>query len=192
LSYFSGLQGFLSSYHSSYTRVILGRRQASLFPAGEIFSESVEIEPGDSTYRDIFPPKICSPPIGFRWPTDIGIEAFIRSLKLLGRAYTPFLFTIDALQPILATWFSHVTTNPTEYAIPACSYATIEATAFPALPDIIYPSTIINHRGFSPLMDMHYGLAWRLHCDQVLTTSHNGSQLATFLDVLAARHRWYY
>jgi hypothetical protein len=37
------------------------------------------------------------------------------------------------------------------------------------LQDGIYPPAIIDHRGFSPLMDMRYGLAWRLHCDQVLT-----------------------
>jgi hypothetical protein len=56
-----------------------------------------------------------------------------------------------------------------EFAILACSYAAIEATAFSALPDGIYPSTIIDHRGFLPLMGMRYSLAWRLHCNQVLT-----------------------
>jgi hypothetical protein len=83
--------------------------------------------------------------------------------------YKPFILTIDALQPLLATWFSSVSTNPTEFAIPAWSYASLKATAFSALTDGIYSQTIIDHPGFLPLMDMRYGLAWRLHCDQVLT-----------------------
>jgi hypothetical protein len=132
------------------------------FPAGELFSESVEIEPGESTYRALFLPKICSPLLGFRWPTDIGLDTFVKSLELLGRVYKPFLFTIEALQPLLAT-------DPTEFVIPTCSYASIETTAFPALQDAIYPPAIMDHCGFSPLMDMRYGLAWRLNCDQVLT-----------------------
>jgi hypothetical protein len=68
--------------------------------------------------------------------------------------------TINALQPLLDTWFSPVNTNPTEFAIPTCSYASLETTAFPALINGIYPPTIIDQRGFSPLMDMRYGLAW--------------------------------
>jgi hypothetical protein len=51
----------------------------------------MEIKPGDLTYRAIFLPKICSPPLGFCWPTDIGLEAFVKSLELLDRAYKPFL-----------------------------------------------------------------------------------------------------
>jgi hypothetical protein len=116
---------------------------------GKLFSKSVEIESGDLAYQAIFLPKICSPPLRFGWPMDIGIEAFIlRSLELIGRVYKPFLLTMDALQPILATWFSCLTTNPMEFAILACSYSAIEATAFPALADGIYPLTIIDHCGF--------------------------------------------
>jgi hypothetical protein len=51
-----------------------------------------------------------------------------------------------------------------EFAIPTCSYPLIETTAFPALTDGIYPPTIIDHRGFSPLMDICYDLAWRFYC----------------------------
>jgi hypothetical protein len=62
--------------------------------------------------------------------------------------------TINALQPLLDIWFSDVNTNPDEFAIPTCSYASLETTAFPALIDGIYPPAIIGQQGFSPLMDM--------------------------------------
>jgi hypothetical protein len=130
------------------------------FPAGELLSKSVASKTGDLVYRAIFLPEICSPPLGFRWPRDIGLGAFVKSLELLAQVYTPLLLTIE---PLLDTWFSCINTNPMEFAIPTwCSYASLETTAaFPALIDGIYPPTIINQRGFlSPLMDMRYGLAW--------------------------------
>jgi hypothetical protein len=65
------------------------------FPAGELFSESVEIEPVVLTNRAIFPPKIYSPPLGFRWPTDIGLDAFVKSLELLRRVYKAFLSSLS-------------------------------------------------------------------------------------------------
>jgi hypothetical protein len=162
------------------------------FLAGELFSKSVEIEPGELAYRAIFLPKICSPPLGFLWPMDIGLDKFVKSLELLGRVYKPFLLTIDTLQPLIATWFSSILMNPTEVSIPACSYALLEATTFPALTDGIYPPAIIDHCGFSPLMD---GYALRPRLASALRSSshhHDGSWLATFLDVPAAGHKWNY
>jgi hypothetical protein len=82
--------------------------------------------------------------------------------------------------------------NPQEFAIPACSYALIKATAFPALTDGIYPPTIIDHCRFSPLMDMRYGLAWRLHCDQVFTITTGPSLqslIVCFVFVALSLHR---
>jgi hypothetical protein len=162
-------EGFSQATPFPTPELYLADTNRLFFPADELFSKSAVIEPGESTYQALFLPKICSSSLGFRWPTDIGLDAFVKSLKLLGRAYKPFLFTIDTLQPLLVTWFSRVATDPTEFAITTCSYASIETTAFPALQNVIYPPAIIDHRGFSPLMDMRYGLAWRLHCDQVLT-----------------------
>jgi hypothetical protein len=54
------------------------------YPAGELISESVEFDQGDHTYQAILLLEICSPPLNFCWPKDIGIEAFIKSLELLG------------------------------------------------------------------------------------------------------------
>jgi hypothetical protein len=69
---------------------------------------------------------------------------------------------INALQPLLDIWFSYVNTNPNEFVIPTCSYASLD--------NGIYPPTIIDYQGgFLLLMDMRYGLAWELHCDRVLT-----------------------
>jgi hypothetical protein len=83
---------------------------------------------------------------------------------------------MESIQSALEAWFFQaVSENPTAFAIFACSYSPIKykATAFPAFADGEYPSSVTeDHRGFSPLMDMRYGLlAWPLHCDQqVLTT----------------------
>jgi hypothetical protein len=76
---------------------------------------------------------------------------------------------LEAIKKDLDKWFDAVHNDPSAFAIPACSYSSI-SPAFPAIIDGIYPPTIIDNRGFSPLMDMRYGLAWRLHCDQILTT----------------------
>jgi hypothetical protein len=162
-------EGFSRATTSPTPELYLSDANPLFFPAGELLSKSVEIGAGDSTYQSVFITEIFSPSLGFCWPTDIGLDTFVKSLEFLGRQYKPFLLTIDALQPRLATWFSSVSTNPTEFAILACSYASLEATTFPSLTDGIYPPTIIDHHSFSSLMDMRYGLVWRLHCDQVLT-----------------------
>jgi hypothetical protein len=70
-------------------------------------------------------------------------------------------------------------TNPQEFAIPTCSYASLETMVFPALINGTYPPTIIDQHAFSPLLDMHHGLAWRLHCDKVLTIT-TGPRLQHF------------
>jgi hypothetical protein len=101
-------EGFSCATTSSTPEFYLTDAKPLFFPAGKLFSKSVEIEPGESTYLAIFLPKICSPPLGLRWPTDIGLDEFVKSLELVGRAYKPFLLTIDALQPLLATWFSSI------------------------------------------------------------------------------------
>ena len=59
--------------------------------------------------------------------------------------------------------------SPTAFAIPTCSYTSLANEAFPAFSDGIYLAAILDHCGFAPLMDMRYGLVWRLHCKKVLT-----------------------
>jgi hypothetical protein len=139
------------------------------FPAGELLSELVAIDQGNPTYRAFFLIKICSPLLGLCWPMDIGIDEFLESLKLHGHPYKPFLQSLDSIQSALESWFQAVDKDPSAFTIPACSYSSIEVSAFPAFTDGIYPATIVDHYGLSPLMDMRYGLAWHLHCDKVLT-----------------------
>jgi hypothetical protein len=44
------------------------------------------------------------------------------------------------------------------------------SSAFSSLnPDGVYPTSITDPCGFSPLADMRYGLLWRVQCDRVLT-----------------------
>jgi hypothetical protein len=97
------------------------------------------------------------------WPTSISIDDFITSITLLGQSYKPLLQTLDSIQPAPTAWFEAVNTNPSAFAVHVCSYSSLEAWTFPAFADVIYPDLIIDHRGFSPLMDMRYALAWRLH-----------------------------
>jgi hypothetical protein len=67
---------------------------------------------------------------------------------------------MEVIKLALAAWFKEVSPNPQSFAFPVCSYSSI-ALAFPATINGTYP----------PLMDMRYGLAWHLHCNQVLTAT---------------------
>jgi hypothetical protein len=162
-------EGFSRATDPATPQIYLDDAQPWLFPAGEQFCEQVPIASSDPTYRAFFLPEICSAPLGLRWPTSISFDDFILSITLLGRSYKPFLHTLDSIQPALTAWFEAVNTHPSTFAVHTCSYSSLEASAFPAFADGIYPDSIIDHRGFSPIMDMRYALAWRLHCDKVLT-----------------------
>jgi hypothetical protein len=177
-------KGFSHATVSLTPDLYLADANPLIFPADELLSKLVQIPQGAPTYHAIFLPEICYPPLGLRWPTDIGIEAFMKSLELLGRAYKPFLLTIDALQPILEFWFSNVNTYPSEYVVPTCSCTSLATTAFPALTDGIYPPTIIDHLSAD-------GHALRPSLATPLRPSpyhHNWARFATFLYFLAARH----
>jgi hypothetical protein len=164
-------EGFSRATTSPTPQLFLDDAKPMFFPAGELISEMVVlIANSGPTYRAFYLPETCSPPLGFCWPTDLSMDDFFESLKLLGSSYKIFMQTLEAIKPALAVWFDEVSANPTAFAILVCSYSSI-TQAFPAILDGTYPNTIIHPRGFSPLMDMQYGLAWRLHCDQVLTTT---------------------
>jgi hypothetical protein len=75
---------------------------------------------------------MCSPPLGFRWPTTISIDDFFASIRLLSRPYKTFLQTLEALKQALEKWFNTVHNHPAAFAIPACSYSSI-SSAFPAI-----------------------------------------------------------
>jgi hypothetical protein len=156
-------EGFSRATTSPTPQLYLEDDQPVFFPAGELLSKMVAIANSGPTYQAFYLPETCSPPLAFCWSTNLSINDFFESLKLLGRSYTIFLQTLEVIKPALATWFDKVSANPHSYAIPVCSYSSI-TLAIPAIIDSTYPP-------FSPLMDMRYGLAWCLHCDQVLTTT---------------------
>jgi hypothetical protein len=113
-----------------------------LFPAGKLFSKLDTIDQGDPTYQAFFLPKICSPPLGLHWPTNIGIDTFLESLKTLGRHFKPFFFTMEAIQSALEVWFQAVSNDPTAFVIPEYSYYSIGgAMAFPTFANSIYPAS---------------------------------------------------
>jgi hypothetical protein len=98
-------EGFSRAIAQQTPQLYLEDAQPLFFPAGELISKLVLLTEGDPTYRAIFLPKICSPPLGLHWPTDIGIDAFMESITLLGTPYKPFLSTIAGIQPALEAWF---------------------------------------------------------------------------------------
>jgi hypothetical protein len=109
------LSRLFSRYRSSYSQLYTEDAQPMLFPGGELFSKLVDIDQGV-------------------------IDAFLESLKLLGRPYKPFLKTLESIQSALEAWFQAASDDPIAYAIPACSYSSIEALAFQAFADGIYPT----------------------------------------------------
>jgi hypothetical protein len=58
-------EGFSRPTTSPTPKLYLADTNPLFFPSGELFSKSVEIEPGDSTYRAVFLLKVCSPPPWF-------------------------------------------------------------------------------------------------------------------------------
>jgi hypothetical protein len=54
-----------------------------------------------------------------------------------------FLQTLESIKLALKAWFQ--ADNPTAFAIPSCTYSSIEALAFPAFANGIYPNTVIDH-----------------------------------------------
>jgi hypothetical protein len=140
------------------------------FPQGELICSTVTLDPSNTTYRAFFLPEICSPPICLAWPLNISLDAFVESITALGKAYKPFLLCVEALTPALTVWFPAVSAHPDAFLVPACKYTKMEQH-FPSLTTSTYRTVITNSRGFSPLLDMRYGLAWRLHCDRVLATT---------------------
>jgi hypothetical protein len=164
-------EGFSRATTSQTPQLYLDDSQPMFFPAGKLISTVVEVENGGPTYRAFYLLETCSPPLGFCWPTTLSVEDFFESLRLLGRPYKPFLQTMEAIQSDLEDWFATVQAHPQLFAIPVCTYSLLAPTAFPALIDGTYPPTILDPRGFSPLLDMRYGLVWQLHCDQVLTVT---------------------
>jgi hypothetical protein len=140
-------------------------------PEGELVSSTVTIDPSHNTYRSFFLPKICSPPIGLAWSLTIGFDAFIDSVAILGKSYKPFLHVNEALTPALTAWFLAVLAHPDAFSVKACRYTELLAAHCPSLTDGAYPTAITDSRGFSPLLDMRNGLAWRLHCDSYLATT---------------------
>jgi hypothetical protein len=123
--FYAASDGFFYTTTSPTPEFYLADAELLFFPAGELLSKSVATKMGNLTYQAVFLPDIYSPPLGFRKPTNIRLDAFVRSIKLLGRAYTPFLSTIDALQPLLDILFSRKNRNPNKFAIPTCSYASL-------------------------------------------------------------------
>jgi hypothetical protein len=114
------------------------------FLSGELICNSFSISADGTTYRTFFLPKICSPPIGLIWPTNIGFDHFKESIQALGRSYKPFLQTIEALEPHLSLWFPALSAYPDHFSIPSCLYQDEMMAFFPSLMTGAYPKSVTD------------------------------------------------
>jgi hypothetical protein len=74
-------------------------------PEGKLEGSTATIDPSHTTYQAFLLPKICTPPIGLAWPLNIGFDAFVDNIVVLGKSCKPFLLCIKALTPALTAWF---------------------------------------------------------------------------------------
>ena len=109
-------------------------------------------------------------PVGMRWPVDIGYDDFCRSVQgVLGAASTVFLSVLTTLEPILTPWFEGLSQDVTLFSIESTPFLPLYDKHYPAVDNGIWPDTVQDAEGFSPLMDMLNGHVWRLWCDHILT-----------------------
>jgi hypothetical protein len=150
---------------------LLQDSQPLFFPAGELTCAQV-MKDGKRCLRTIFLPEVCNLPVGMRWPVDIGLANFKSSIQgVLGSAGLVFLHVLSELEPLLTPWFDAIPQNVSSFIILSTPFLPLYDKHFPAIDTGIWPETVQDADGFSPLMDMLNGHVWRLWCDRILTTS---------------------
>jgi hypothetical protein len=75
-----------------------------------------------------------------------------------------------ALQPSMELWFETVASDPLPFIIPGRPFLSFYDKHFRDLVSGVWPSTVLDEPGFSPLTDMLNGYVCHLWCDRVLTT----------------------
>ena len=162
---------------------ILQDAQPLFLPEGELVCTNVP--KNDSSYpRAIILPEVCDMPIGIRWPVTIGLPDFLASITaILGPSGNIFKKAISALEPMMTTWFQLIAEDTANFSIPGCPLLPLYDENFPAVDTGVWPETVQDQEGFSPLMDLINGHVWRLWCDRVLTTETkmNRQHLTMFL-----------
>jgi hypothetical protein len=162
---------------------LLQDSQPLFFPEGELVSEKVTTpEAEDVHLRAVYLPEIANLPLGMRWPIDIGSHDFLASIQgALGAAGVVFHQAVMGLD----AWFDAVALNPMHFAVPSCAFSTIYDLGFMPMDGAMMPPTVLDHEGFSPLVEMLNGHLWRLWCDKSFTTDtkSNREYLATYLAI---------
>ena len=121
---------------------ILQDAQPFLIPTGELTC-------------DMCLPEVCNLPIGMRWLVDIGFPDFLSSVQAtLGGMGTIFQNGLSALDPMISKWFELIASDTEEFAIPGCPMLPLYDDHFPAIDTGLWPDTVQDNEGFSPLMDM--------------------------------------
>jgi hypothetical protein len=164
---------------------LLQDSQPLLLPNGELTCTTV-LHDVTTLPRTIFLPEVCNLPIGMRWPVTIGLKDFLSSIQgAYGQAGGIFITALSALEPALSLWFMAIAADWSSFVIPACPFLPTYDVAYPALESGVYPETILDQEGFSPMLDMLYGHVWRLWCDRILTTDTklNRQHMNTYLNL---------
>ena len=159
--------------------------QPLFIPAGEDLCESLDCG-GERHLRAIFLPEVCNLPVGMRWPTDIGLKDFKRSIQgALGPVGQVFLQMLTDLDKPLTAWFKAVETVPARFSLASCPFLEFYDQNYPGIDNGEWPDTIVDTEGFSPLLDMMNGHLWRLWCDRMLTkeTKLNREYLNIYLKI---------
>jgi hypothetical protein len=150
---------------------LLQDSQPLFLPAGELTCAQV-MKDGKRCLRTSFLPEVCNLPVGMRWPVDISLTDFQSSIQgVLGSASTVFFNVLSKLEPLLTPWFDAIPQNVLSFLILSTPFLPLYDKHFPAIDTRIWPETVQDADGFSPLMDMLNGHVWRLWCDRILTTS---------------------
>jgi hypothetical protein len=108
-----------------------------------------------------FLPGVCNLPIGMHWPVTIGFPDFIRNIQgAYGfLASSIFHLVLSALEPTLSLWCEVIAVDPSSFVMLGCPFLPIYDTDYLDIDAGECPRTILDNKGFSPLLDMLHGYA---------------------------------
>jgi hypothetical protein len=80
----------------------------------------------------------------------------------LGKNSSPFEAVLQALQPIMESWFNAVASDPQLFQILGRQFLPLYDAHFPDLALGTWPDSAPDPEAFSPVLEMLNGFVWRL------------------------------
>jgi hypothetical protein len=165
-------EGFLRLIKLPGAVEFFGDSQPMFLPSGEQLAGQVPTE-AVPVYCTIFLQEVCDFPLGMAWPK---LRRFLilehsEPQKWLFQLLDHFIH----LQPQLTGCLSAVKKTLESFGIASLPFLTIHHWGYPSLVNAEFPTTLLDTRAFSPMLEMVHGFIWHLTSNTVMTTNFEGS-----------------